>query len=93
MQLAWARLRDAASFAWILLLMSRLSEGRKALLECDHGALFNANEMDWVSGSWLNELEEYDFDKVGFLVQPGFSYGGQVSKMLVFPFRKNLYTP
>lgn len=50
MQLAWARLRDAASFAWILLLMARVSEGPKTLLECDHAALFNANEMEWVTG-------------------------------------------
>jgi hypothetical protein len=39
------------------------------------------------------DVEEYDLDKVGFLVQPGFKYGSYILKMQVFSFRKNLYTP
>lgn len=75
-----------ASFAWILLLMARLIEVTPLLLSCEHDNLYNAKTMEVVSRSY--DVEKYDLDKVGFLVQSGFKYGSYVSKMQVFSFSK-----
>lgn len=90
LQLAWARLKDIASFAWIPLLMARLNEVTPTLLSYKHDFMNDVETMEIVSRPY--DGKEYDLGKVGFLVQPRFKYGSYVSKMPIFSFKKNLYT-